>query len=111
MAAISSRCPENYMVPRSSSNCRGPYMRNKRIVVVDDEANIGRSLQMILEHEGYTPVILSSSAEFRARGPSIRADAYLLDVRLPDGSGIDLLRSLRQNDSRTPVIMISGHAT
>src|SRR5204863_7815933 len=37
--------------------------------------------------------------------------AYMLDVRLPDGSGIDLLRALRQNDNRAPVIMISGHGT
>ena len=40
-----------------------------------------------------------------------RADLYLLDVRLPDGNGIDLLRSLRQRDEATPVVMISGHAT
>src|SRR5262249_1872142 len=111
MAAISCKCPENCAVPHSRSNCRRLHMRNKRIIVVDDEPNIGRSLQMILEHEGYAPVILASSAEFRSRVQSLRADAYLLDVRLPDGSGIDLLRSLRQNDTRTPVIMISGPAT
>src|SRR5262249_56798856 len=40
-----------------------------------------------------------------------RADAYLLDVKLPDGNGIDLLRWLRQNDNLAPVIMISGHST
>ena len=40
-----------------------------------------------------------------------RADLYLLDVRLPDGNGIDLLRSLRQRDDPTPAIMISGHGT
>ena len=39
------------------------------------------------------------------------ADACLFDVRLPDGNGISLLRALRQNDDRVPVIMISGHGT
>ena len=40
-----------------------------------------------------------------------RADLYLLDVRLPDGNGIDLLRSLRQWDDAIAVVMISGHGT
>src|SRR4051812_28897730 len=86
-------------------------MAAKRIVIVDDEPNIGLSLQLILEREGYSVFICHSSAEFRSRGPAQRADAYLLDVRLPDGNGIDLLRSLRHNDNRAPVIMISGHGT
>ena len=40
-----------------------------------------------------------------------RADAFLFDMRLPDGSGIDLLRSMQQNGSPAPAIMISGHGT
>ena len=39
------------------------------------------------------------------------ADLYLLDVRLPDGNGIDLLRLVRQWDERSPAVMISGHGT
>ena len=34
-----------------------------------------------------------------------------MDVRLPDGNGIDVLRSLRDNDDPTPAVMISGHGT
>ena len=85
--------------------------RPKRILVVDDEPNIGRSLQMILEGEGYNVTICGSAREFRARIATDRIDACLLDVRLPDGDGIGLLRSLRQNDEHMPVIMISGHGT
>ncbi|HLJ14731.1 MAG TPA: sigma-54 dependent transcriptional regulator [Bryobacteraceae bacterium] len=84
-------------------------MAHKRILIVDDEANIGRSLRLILEREGYTVAVCSSIAE--AKACSGRADLFLLDVRLPDGSGIDLLRWLRQNDTRAPIIMISGHGT
>lgn len=87
-------------------------MASKRIVIVDDEPNIGLSLQLILEREGYSVSIFHKAAEFRAnRAAMQRAEAYLLDVRLPDGNGIDLLRLLRQNDNRAPVIMISGHGT
>lgn len=46
-----------------------------------------------------------------ARGAAERADVLLVDVRLPDGSGIDLLRQLRERDFTAPAIMISGHAT
>ena len=68
-------------------------MANKRILVVDDEENIGRSLRLILEREGYTVSLASCIAE--ARALPYRADAYLVDVKLPDGTGIDLLRWLK----------------
>jgi len=82
-----------------------------KITIVDDEENVGRSLRLILEREGYAVCLCSSAAEFRAHSEARRADAFLLDVLLPDGNGIDLLRGLRQGDSRAPVIMISGHGT
>jgi two-component system nitrogen regulation response regulator NtrX len=81
----------------------------KRIFIVDDEENIGRSLKLILEREGYSVATSMSLAEARAR--SERPDLYMIDVRLPDGSGIDLVRWLRSNDVAVPVIMISGHGT
>jgi two-component system nitrogen regulation response regulator NtrX len=83
----------------------------RRIVIVDDEPNIGPSLKLILEHEGYAVTICRSVAEFRSSAGKQEADAYLLDVKLPDGNGIELLRALRQNDNRAPVIMISGHGS
>ena len=86
-------------------------MAAKRILIVDDEENIGRSLRMILEREGYTVSLCRSMEEFRKHPDAGRADAYLLDVRLPDGSGIDLLRSVKQNGISAPAIMISGHGT
>ncbi|MCC6862287.1 MAG: sigma-54-dependent Fis family transcriptional regulator [Bryobacterales bacterium] len=83
----------------------------KRILILDDEENIGRSLRLILEREGYAVTVLRSVAEFSACPEARRADAYLLDVRLPDGSGIEVLRSLRQTENSAPAVMISGHGT
>ena len=85
--------------------------RRRHVVVVDDEPNIGRSLRMILEGEGFRVTICESGAAFRALRHQPAADLYLLDVRLPDGNGIDLLRALRQDDPRAVAVMISGHAT
>jgi two-component system nitrogen regulation response regulator NtrX len=86
-------------------------MASKRILVVDDEENIGRSLRLILEREGYLVNVCRSVSDFHAHPDAGRADAYLLDVKLPDGNGIDLLRAVRQNGAAAPAIMISGHAT
>src|SRR5579885_1914012 len=86
-------------------------MAPQRVLIVDDEENIGRSLRLVLEREGYQVAVCRSAAEFRAQPDTARADAFLFDVRLPDGNGIDLLRSLRQGASPSPVIMISGHGT
>jgi two-component system nitrogen regulation response regulator NtrX len=84
-------------------------MPARRVLVVDDEENIGRSLRLILEREGYAVSLCHSAAAFRDFNG--RADIYLLDVKLPDGNGIDLLKSVKSNDPAAPVIMISGHAT
>jgi two-component system nitrogen regulation response regulator NtrX len=85
--------------------------RKRHIVIVDDEANIGRSLRLILEGSGYRVSVFESAAACVAERTRLLADMFLLDVRLPDGSGIDLLRQVRQWDERIPAVMISGHGT
>jgi two-component system nitrogen regulation response regulator NtrX len=86
-------------------------MVSKRLLIVDDEENIGRSLRLILEREGYAVNICRSVADFNRHPDGGRADAYLFDMKLPDGNGIDLLRTVRQSAAASPVIMISGHGT
>jgi two-component system nitrogen regulation response regulator NtrX len=88
-------------------------MANKRVLIVDDEENIGRSLRMILEREGYNVNLCKSVAEFSKHPIAQTADVYLFDMKLPDGNGIDLLRALKQNNNGggSPAVMISGHGT
>jgi len=86
-------------------------MASKRVLIVDDEENIGRSLRMILEREGYAVNVCRSVAEFGKHPDVHRADAFLFDMKLPDGNGIDLLKTIRQNGAPSPAIMISGHGT
>src|SRR6185369_6111378 len=85
--------------------------RKRHIVIVDDEPNIGLSLRLILEGEGYRVSICESAAGFNAQRAMGHVDLYLVDLRLADGNGIDLLRSLRQRGDETPAVMISGHGT
>ena len=85
--------------------------RKRHVVIVDDEPNIGRSLRLILEGEGYRVSVCESVAAWRAQRNQPPADVHLLDVRLPDGNGIDVLRALKQEDDRAVAVMISGHGT
>jgi two-component system, NtrC family, nitrogen regulation response regulator NtrX len=86
-------------------------MATKKVLIVDDEVNVGNSLRLVLEGAGYGVMICRTAAEFHAHKARFRADAYLLDVRLPDGNGIDLLRHINKMDIQAPAIMISGHGT
>jgi DNA-binding NtrC family response regulator len=85
------------------------------ILVVDDEKNIRRSLEMVLSGEGYR-VIEAESAE-RAlavlQNPSLPVDLAIFDLKLPGMSGLEALERLRAEDGGRdlPVIVISGHAT
>jgi len=83
-----------------------------RILVVDDEENIRKSLKMILEYEGY--VFFEAGDGLTAREvledhPEI--DLMLLDIRLPDIDGLALLSEIKKKSYSPEVIMISGHGT
>jgi two-component system nitrogen regulation response regulator NtrX len=80
------------------------------LLIVDDEANIRSSLQGALGREGYVIETAASVVEARARLREAY-DVVLLDVWLPDGSGLDLVAELRDEHPETVVIMMSGHAT
>jgi DNA-binding response OmpR family regulator len=76
------------------------------VLVVEDEPQVAASLRDLLEREGYTVRVAGSIAEaWRALDASI--DVMLLDWRLPDGEGIDLLKELRKT-SDLPVLMVTA---
>src|SRR4051812_46503574 len=89
------------------------------ILIVDDEKNIRRTLRMVLESEGNVVHEAGSIVEAEAVLGREPIDLILLDVKLGEDNGLDLLRTLKSRgedgmSSRTseiPVVMISGHAT
>jgi DNA-binding NtrC family response regulator len=81
-----------------------------RLMIVDDELPFSESLQLALEDA----FEVSTAPSLRRARESLKAevpDAILLDMRLPDGSGLDFLHELEALDSRPVVIIITAHAT
>jgi DNA-binding NtrC family response regulator len=82
-----------------------------RILVVDDEADIRESLETLLCLEGYTVELAQNGAEGLRRAESANYDMVLLDLMMPDRSGMEVLREIRERDTETPVFMITAYGS
>jgi two-component system catabolic regulation response regulator CreB len=86
--------------------------RARRLLVVDDEPHIGLLLRLQLESRGYELSLARSLFEARGllTGAATPPDAILLDIHLPDGSGVDLLRELRERPAyaQVPVLVLTA---
>ncbi|PKP53059.1 MAG: response regulator [Bacteroidetes bacterium HGW-Bacteroidetes-1] len=81
-----------------------------RILIIDDEASIRRTLREILEYEKYSIDDVGTGMEALSLLHDKEYDVILCDIKMPEMDGIETLEAIRQvND--TPVIMISGHGT
>ena len=83
------------------------------ILVVDDEKNIRRTLQMVLEGEGFRTIEAENAEDGLKAIADDDVDLVILDIRLPKMSGIDALKKIRSEKAtqRLPVLMVSGHAS
>ncbi len=85
------------------------------VLVVDDEKNIRRTLEMVLSGEGYRVLEAESGEQALEliRNPRQPVDAAIFDLKLPGMSGLEALERLRADEAtrELPVIVISGHAT
>lgn len=79
-----------------------------QILVVDDDAEIRKLLARYLREQGLRVQLASSCQEVRERLVTNQIDLIVLDVMLPDGSGLDLCRELRSMRSAIPVILLTA---
>lgn len=82
-----------------------------RVYLVDDHEVVRRGLRALLEAEGDIEVVgeSASAAHARRRIPSMRPDVMILDVRLPDGSGISVCRDVRSVDARIQALILTSY--
>ncbi len=81
------------------------------LLIVDDEPNVVYSLKKRLKSDSLDVITASTAREGIEMVIERNPDAVLLDVRLPDMSGLDAFEVIREHDSRLPVIVITAHAT
>ena len=79
-----------------------------RVLIIDDEADIRESLETLLEMEGYLIELASNATEGLDRLSKGHYDLVLLDLMMPDRTGIELLQEFRQRDNETPIILITA---
>src|ERR1700736_3203568 len=82
-----------------------------RILVVDDEADIRESLEILLSAEGYSIDLAQNGAEGLRRAEAGNYDLILLDLMMPDRSGMEVLKEVRERDSETPIFMITAYGS
>lgn len=85
-------------------------MKKTRILIIDDDQRIRATLSSYLRESNFDVITSASCAEARKLNND-NIDVVLLDLMLPDGSGLDLLREFHQHFPRQVVIMISGEAS
>ena len=81
------------------------------VLIVDDERTLARSIQLFLEEAGYSAEVAGDGARALELLDTLRPDLVFLDVALPDASGIDLLRGIRERDPELPVVVMTAYGS
>ena len=83
---------------------------SQKILIIEDEPDIRKTLEYNISREGYEVISASSLSEARQNLDSSSFSLLLLDLMLPDGSGLDLFREVKQDKSKSsmPVIILTA---
>jgi CheY-like chemotaxis protein len=81
----------------------------KKILVVDDEANIRELYREELEDMGYEVTTVADGAEALAVIDTTKFDLVTLDMRMPDIDGIETLRKMKEKDSTLPIVICTAY--
>lgn len=83
-------------------------MHAPQVLVVDDDPQIRKLLARYMQEQGFRVQLASKCGEARERIVTNQIDIIILDVKLPDGSGLDLCRDLRATRSNIPIILLTA---
>jgi FixJ family two-component response regulator len=80
------------------------------VYVVDDDPGMRDSLRFLLESRGFAVEAFGSAQDFLRSNGSQQAGCLIVDVRMPDMTGLELQERLAQQNSRLRIIVMTGHA-
>ncbi len=83
-------------------------MEHRRILLVEDERAVARGLEYALRQEGYQVDWAANGQQALELARSTNPDLIILDIRLPDISGFEICRTLRQEGKRQPILMLTA---
>src|ERR1700693_4477938 len=78
------------------------------ILVIDDDDSLRDTIGLMLENEGFRPVLVADGSTGLEQAFSLRPNLILVDLRMPGLSGIEVCKRLRAASMRTPVIVLSA---
>src|SRR4051794_10877013 len=79
------------------------------VFVVDDDISVRESLEALIRNEGLEPCVFASAEQFLSRPRVLAPSCLVLDVVLPDISGLDLQQRISAYGTEMPIIFITGH--
>lgn len=85
-------------------------MKDIKVLVIDDEKNILKSVKMVLSYENYPVITANNGFEGINLFKEIKPEIVLLDVKMPGFTGIQVLKQMKEINQLSEIIMISGHS-
>ena len=82
---------------------------NKKILIVEDELVFAKAVKKHLARSGYDSEIAGNLKEARKKNDALSPDLVLLDIRLPDGSGLDFLEAVKRHPDAATVVVMSAY--
>ena len=100
---------EDHGTERHDDKATVPADSALRVLVVDDDVEVGSAVVRALEHIGHTGVRCGHAQEALDALAAQPFDVLLVDYRMPDMTGLDLITLLRHEGCKIPAIMMTGH--
>ena len=86
-------------------------MQSEQILILEDDIELNRGLCTAFKNDGKTVVSVSNIKAAKEQLSIIKPALVLMDINLPDGSGLDLLTEIKNSDPDLPVVMLTANDT
>lgn len=97
-----------FVIVNEKNGYVGDEMDQPVILIVEDEEKLSRVIQLELEYESYLTEIVDNGKDALRLMQEKEWDLVLLDIMIPELSGLEVLRRIRRTDERTPIILLTA---